>query len=49
MGIGVGSTFGSDGCGVVVDSTVENDPLLRKRVFIIPMVGWESSPRGPEK
>jgi len=48
MRIGVGATFGSDGCGVVVDSAMKNDPLLRKRIFLIPMVGWNDDPKGPE-
>lgn len=46
--IGVGSPYGSDGCGVVVGSALKDDPLLHKRVFLSPMVGWESSPHGPE-
>jgi len=47
-GIAEGTTFGSDGCGIIVDSATKDDPLLNKRVFLIPMVGWQSSPKGPE-
>ncbi|KAL5638000.1 hypothetical protein ACGC1H_002312 [Rhizoctonia solani] len=40
-----GSTMGADGCGIVVSGP---DHLLNKRVLIVPMVGWESHPRGPD-
>ncbi|KAF7341188.1 putative zinc-type alcohol dehydrogenase-like protein YogA [Mycena venus] len=47
-GIALGSTFGSDGAGTVVDAANRNDPLLNQRVFLTPMRGWESHPDGPE-
>ncbi|KZS99093.1 NAD(P)-binding protein [Sistotremastrum niveocremeum HHB9708] len=47
-GIAVGSVFGSDACGTIINSSVSDDPLLHKRVFIAPMTGWYSSPDGPE-
>jgi hypothetical protein len=34
--------------GVVVAATDENDPLLNKRVFLVPMRGWEKDPDAPE-
>ncbi|KEP50515.1 zinc-binding dehydrogenase family oxidoreductase [Rhizoctonia solani 123E] len=40
-----GSTMGADGCGIVVSGP---EHLLNKRVVIVPMVGWQSHPRGPD-
>ena len=34
--------------GVVIASGDKNDPLLSKRVFMLPMRGWESDPEAPE-
>ena len=34
--------------GTVVASPDENDPLLSKRVFLVPTRGWNSDPHGPE-
>ncbi len=34
--------------GVVVASSEKNDPLLDKRVFLLPMRGWERDPDAPE-
>ncbi|KZT23992.1 NAD(P)-binding protein [Neolentinus lepideus HHB14362 ss-1] len=47
-GIGDGSPFGADGAGTVVGAADEHDPLLFKRVFLVPMRGWESDPEAPE-
>ncbi|KAI0080526.1 NAD-P-binding protein [Panus rudis PR-1116 ss-1] len=47
-GIVLGSTFGADGAGVVVASPDNNDPLLNRRVFLVPMRGWESHPEAPD-
>ncbi|KAI0780500.1 NAD-P-binding protein [Trametes elegans] len=47
-GIGFGSVLGADGAGVVVASADENDPLLQKRVFLVPFRGWERDPEAPE-
>ncbi|KXN92663.1 hypothetical protein AN958_11764 [Leucoagaricus sp. SymC.cos] len=47
-GIVVGSTLGADGAGVVVASGTKNDPLVNKRVFLVPFRGWEKDPVGPE-
>ncbi|KAI0748427.1 NAD-P-binding protein [Daedaleopsis nitida] len=47
-GIGVGNVFGADGAGVVIASADKNDPLLSKRVFFLPMRGWERDPDAPE-
>ncbi|KAF8438174.1 NAD-P-binding protein [Boletus edulis BED1] len=46
--IAFGATFGADGAGTVVASADPHDPLLRRRVFLSPMRGWESSPDAPE-
>ncbi|KAJ6539836.1 NAD(P)-binding protein [Mycena vulgaris] len=46
--IAVGSTFGADGAGTVVAAADAADPLLRQRVFLTPMRGWESDINGPE-
>ncbi|CAL1705392.1 unnamed protein product [Somion occarium] len=43
-----GSTFGADGAGVVIASGDENDPLVNKRVFLVPTRGWENDPYAPE-
>ncbi|KAH7322176.1 NAD(P)-binding protein [Rhizoctonia solani] len=40
-----GSTLGADASGIVVSGP---EHLLNKRVLIVPMVGWESNPRGPD-
>ncbi|KAL7283719.1 hypothetical protein ACG7TL_003156 [Trametes sanguinea] len=47
-GIGFGSILGGDGAGQVVASAQKNDPLLQKRVFLVPMRGWERDPDAPE-
>ncbi|KAI0362574.1 NAD-P-binding protein [Trametes cingulata] len=47
-GIGFGSVLGADGAGVVVASPDKNDTLLEKRVFLVPMRGWERAPDAPE-
>ncbi|CUA69959.1 hypothetical protein RSOLAG22IIIB_08802 [Rhizoctonia solani] len=44
-GIKEGSTMGADGCGIVVSGP---EHLLHKRVLVVPMVGWERNPRGPD-
>lgn len=36
------------GIGTVVASADSNDPLLNKRVFLVPMRGWEQDPEAPE-
>ncbi|KAJ7441654.1 NAD-P-binding protein [Mycena galericulata] len=46
--IAVGSTFGADGAGKVIAAADTADPLLKQRVFLTPMRGWESDPNGPE-
>ncbi|KAJ7038785.1 hypothetical protein C8F04DRAFT_1088487 [Mycena alexandri] len=46
--IAIGSTFGSDGAGTVIATADPADPLLKQRVFLTPMRGWESNPDGPE-
>ncbi|KAF9517984.1 hypothetical protein BS47DRAFT_1482931 [Hydnum rufescens UP504] len=45
----VGSVLGSDGAGIVIAAADPNDPLIRKRVFLVPTLGWESDPIGPER
>ncbi|KAF8601509.1 NAD-P-binding protein [Ceratobasidium sp. AG-I] len=45
-GIKVGSVLGADASGTVISGPRD---LLNKRVFVVPMVGWESAIRGPEK
>ncbi|KAI0807843.1 NAD(P)-binding protein [Fomes fomentarius] len=47
-GIGFGNILGADAAGIVVASADKNDPLLSKRVFMLPMRGWESDPEAPE-
>ncbi|KAI0647475.1 NAD(P)-binding protein [Trametes meyenii] len=47
-GIGFGSILGADGAGVVVASSDKHDALLQKRVFLVPMRGWERDPDAPE-
>ncbi|EIW60533.1 NAD-P-binding protein [Trametes versicolor FP-101664 SS1] len=47
-GIGFGSVLGGDGAGVVVASTDKSDELLRKRVVLVPMRGWERDQEAPE-
>ncbi|KAJ7681634.1 NAD-P-binding protein [Mycena rosella] len=46
--IAVGSTFGADGAGTVIAAADAADPLLKQRVFLTPMHGWESDINGPE-
>ncbi|KAJ7441637.1 NAD(P)-binding protein [Mycena galericulata] len=52
--IAVGSTCGADGAGEhgemrkVIAAADTADPLLKQRVFLTPMRGWESDPNGPE-
>ncbi|KAJ1301973.1 hypothetical protein OPQ81_000810 [Rhizoctonia solani] len=40
-----GATLGADASGIVVSGP---EHLLNKRVLIVPMVGWETNPRGPD-
>lgn len=47
-GITFGNTLGADGAGTVVASADAADPLLHKRVFLVPIRGWESDPDAPE-
>jgi len=47
--VAVGSVMGSDAAGVVVSSADGNDTLIGKRVFLVPMRGWEEDPRGAEQ
>ncbi|KAI9065457.1 NAD-P-binding protein [Trametes sanguinea] len=47
-GIGFGSILGGDGAGEVIAAADKNEPLLQKRVFLIPMRGWERDPDAPE-
>ncbi|EJF66218.1 NAD(P)-binding protein [Dichomitus squalens LYAD-421 SS1] len=47
-GIGFGRVLGADAAGVVVASADKNDSLLQKRVFLLPMRGWEKDPDAPE-
>ncbi|KZT09674.1 NAD-P-binding protein [Laetiporus sulphureus 93-53] len=47
-GIAIGSVMGGDGAGTVVASGDDNDPLLNKRVFLVPSRGWEQHPDAPE-
>ncbi|OBZ65768.1 putative zinc-type alcohol dehydrogenase-like protein YogA, partial [Grifola frondosa] len=47
-GIAFGSVFGSDGAGTVVAAAESDDPLLHKRVFLVPMRGWKQDPEAPE-
>ncbi|KAF8802847.1 NAD(P)-binding protein [Phlegmacium glaucopus] len=47
-GISIGAVFGADGAGTVVASGSPNDPLLNKRVFLMPSRGWEKDPHAPE-
>ncbi|CEL63279.1 hypothetical protein RSOLAG1IB_05322 [Rhizoctonia solani AG-1 IB] len=44
-GIKEGATLGADAAGIVVSGPGH---LLNKRVLVVPMVGWESNPRGPD-
>ncbi|KAJ7087673.1 NAD-P-binding protein [Mycena belliarum] len=46
--IAMGSTLGADGAGTVIASADAADPLLKQRVFLTPMWGWDSDPNGPE-
>ena len=34
--------------GTVVASSDRNDPLLSRKVFLVPTRGWDSDPYGPE-
>ncbi|KAH9901425.1 NAD-P-binding protein [Cubamyces lactineus] len=47
-GIGFGSVLGGDSAGIVIASGDKDDPLLQKRVFLVPMRGWERDPEAPE-
>lgn len=47
-GIAFDSVLGGDAVGTVIASTNPNDELLNKRVFIVPMQGWQSAPDAPE-
>ncbi|OCB84202.1 NAD-binding protein [Sanghuangporus baumii] len=47
-GIAFDSVLGSDAVGTVIASGDQSDGLLNKRVFIVPMQGWESHPDAPE-
>ncbi|KDQ50096.1 hypothetical protein JAAARDRAFT_42352 [Jaapia argillacea MUCL 33604] len=46
--IGEGNPYGADGAGTVVASAQKDDPLISKRVFLLPMRGWKSHPDAPE-
>jgi len=46
--IGFEHAFGADGAGTVIASLDANDSLLQKRVFLVPMRGWEKDPDAPE-
>jgi len=41
-GIAFDTVIGADGAGVVVAAADNKDELLHKRVFLVPMRGWES-------
>ncbi|KAF8601508.1 NAD(P)-binding protein [Ceratobasidium sp. AG-I] len=45
-GIKSGTVLGADAAGTVIAGPSD---LLDKRVFVVPMVGWESAVRAPEK
>ncbi|OJA18594.1 hypothetical protein AZE42_08605 [Rhizopogon vesiculosus] len=47
-GVKFGSSLGADGAGTVIASADADDALLNKRVFLIPLRGWESNPDAPE-
>ncbi|RDX56332.1 NAD(P)-binding protein [Lentinus brumalis] len=47
-GIGFGHVMGADAAGLVVASADKNDNLVSKRVFFLPMRGWERDPDAPE-
>ncbi|KZT71333.1 NAD(P)-binding protein [Daedalea quercina L-15889] len=47
-GIAFGAVLGADGAGTVAAAADPSDPLLNKRVFLVPMRGWESHPDAPE-
>ncbi|KAH9852754.1 NAD-P-binding protein [Lenzites betulinus] len=47
-GLGFGSVLGADAAGVVIAAGDRNDALLNKRVFLVPMRGWERHPDAPE-
>ncbi|TDL27317.1 NAD(P)-binding protein [Rickenella mellea] len=47
-GIAFGSVFGADGAGTVISAGIDAEPLLNKRVFLVPMRGWENNPDAPE-
>lgn len=47
-GIAFGSVLGADAVGTVIASGKSSDELLNKRVFLVPMRGWKSSPDAPE-
>jgi len=34
--------------GTVIASSDRNDPLLSRKVFLVPVRGWDSNPYGPE-
>ena len=38
----------TSGLGTVVASSDRNDPLLSRKVFLVPTRGWDSDPYGPE-
>ncbi|KAH9923590.1 NAD(P)-binding protein [Fomitopsis serialis] len=42
------SPLGADGAGVVVATGDADDQLLNKRVFLLPMRGWDKHPDAPE-
>lgn len=35
--------------GTVIDSSLPDDELVNKRVFLTPSRGWKSHPTGPER
>ncbi|EGN95835.1 hypothetical protein SERLA73DRAFT_155109 [Serpula lacrymans var. lacrymans S7.3] len=47
-GITFGSVLGADGAGTVIASGRPDDHLILKRVFLVPMRGWDTDPEAPE-
>ncbi|KAF7976106.1 hypothetical protein HWV62_7533 [Athelia sp. TMB] len=47
-GLAFDKVMGSDGVGQVIAAADPQDELLNKRVFFLPMKGWEKDPDAPE-
>ncbi|KZP05142.1 NAD(P)-binding protein [Athelia psychrophila] len=47
-GLAFDKVMGSDGVGQVIAAADPKDELLHKRVFFLPMKGWEDDPDAPE-